>query len=343
MKKYFNKPLFILFGIILLTAFVYRDSFNSRFFQDDKLNLELAASKNFLAFVPGANHYRPISIQSFYLVGETFFGLNPLGYHLLEFVFFAATSWLIYKISHSLMVVFLYALNVSLFANFYWIANSQFVLGGFFFFLTFWLFQKNSWWAVPAFILGVLSNEQILALIPLLIITNWFFRQKFSLNVFLVLCLLGSLWFVFRLFHLPTTTDYALVFQPVKILATLRWYLLRALDLPEGVRVSTTTIAFLFFIVFPKAKPDLKIVAYGLVWFILGLWIFLFIPGHISAHYLTVSLFGSSLVLAQLLPKNKIGLVVCLLIYLSQTMVSLNFLAQTHWIILKNTGPIGKF
>lgn len=348
--------------VLILVALVYRNSFTARFFQDDKLNLELAASKNFLAVIPGANHYRPVSVQGFYLLGETVSGYNPMGYHLLEFGLFAATLFLVYKSGlivtgnarSAFLISFLYALNISLFANFYWIANSQFVIGSFLFFLSFVLFYSKGWkqWlAVPVFLIGLLSNEQIISLVVLLPIVSRLLKKPYKFPVLASLAALALGWVGLRLFvlRLPTTSDYALNFRPLTLLATLRWYILRALDLPEGIKLrQNLQITVLFIIFLGSLLPGLrklnwKLITLGGLWYLVALGVFAFMPGHISAHYLTVSLFGSSLILAQFLPKNKLMLAGILTVYLGLTVYGLEFLSRTHWIILKNTGPIGQF
>lgn len=120
--------------LILLLAFIYRDSFISRFFQDDKilLNLPLTVIPNF--------PFRPVSQQFFYQVCLLVFGLNPVGYHVVIFIFLIGTLWFIFQLAKqifqhddsALAVVFFYAFNISLFANFYWIATSYFTIGAFF-------------------------------------------------------------------------------------------------------------------------------------------------------------------------------------------------------------------
>lgn len=347
------------FLLLLLVGLIYRDSFTARFFQDDKLNLELAATKNFLAVIPGANHFRPVSVQGFYFLGETLFGYDPLGYHLLGFGIFSATLFLVFQTAklitnnqkQSLIITFLYATNISLFANFFWIANSQFVIGGFFFFLSLLLFysKKIAWLTAPMFLLGLASNEQILSLVFVLPVLSFLFKKPFPKYVYVAIVTLGIVWAGFKVFAfgMPTTADYAINLNPVTAIQTFRWYVLRALNLPEGVKLTTdwlftgAWILFLFSLI--KRKVNWKLILTGVFWFIVTLGIFIFLPKHMSAHYLTIALFGSSLIISELLPKKNIFLSAALALYLFLTVRGLDFLARTHWIILKNTGPVGQF
>jgi hypothetical protein len=128
---------------------------------------------------------------------------------------------------------------------------------------------------------------------------------------------------------------------------TFRWYVLRSLNLPEAVKFSADwffTGAFgLFLLTLFNKKIDWKLILTGVFWFVATLGIFIFLPNHMSAHYLTVALFGSSLIMSELLSKNKNILFLSLVLYLFLTVRGLEFLSKTHWIILKNTGPIGSF
>lgn len=342
-----------------LVAFIYRDSFTSRFFQDDKLNIDLAASRDFFAVIPGANHFRPVSVQGFYFLGALVSGNNPLGYHLLAFVIFAGTLVLVYKTAllltknpqQSGIITFLYATNISLFANFFWIANSQFVIGGFFFFLSTLAFyhKKFSWLALPVFLLGLAGNEQILSLVLVLPLISVLLKKPFPKYIYAALMALAVFWVGLKIFvfGMPTTADYAVNLNPITAIQTFRWYVLRALNLPEGVRFTTDWIFtgawILFLLSLVRKKVNRKMITVGAFWFVATLGIFIFLPNHMSAHYLTVALFGSSLIISELLPKKNIFLAVVLALYLFLTVRGLDFLAKTHWIILKNTGPVGQF
>lgn len=345
--------------LLALVAFIYRDSFTSRFFQDDKLNIEMAASRNFLAVIHGANHYRPVSVQGFYILGELVSSGNPVGYHLLEFIFFAATLAFVYKTAFLLthnsrqsgIITFLYGVNISLFANFFWIANSQFVIGGFFFFFSLLLFyfKKYSWLSVPVFLLGLGSNEQILSLVLVLPVISYLLKKPFPKYVYAALVVLAIFWIGLKIFvfGMPTNADYMISLNPPTALATFRWYILRALNLPEGVKLTADwlfTAAWLVFLLsLIRRKVNWKMILVGAFWFVATLGIFIFLPNHMSAHYLTVALFGSSLIISELLVKNRILLTGALALYLFLTIRGLDFLAHTHWIILKNTGPVGQF
>ncbi|MCL4389950.1 MAG: hypothetical protein M1484_01200 [Patescibacteria group bacterium] len=334
--------------IILLTAFVYRASFTAPFFQDDKILLNLATGGNLFAPIPNFP-YRPISQALFYKICFFFFGLNPLGYHLALFAFFVGTVILVFLLAQRFLdswtrawlVAFFYALNVSLFANFFWIATSYFSIGGFFFFLTIWLyFQKNAWPALVSFILALGSNEIAFVLPLILIIASWFqnyWPKKLGLFVGLLPIFLGLRLLV----GLPTAGDYSV---GLNFLSPLRWYSLRAFNLPEGVDRAGPVFYLLFVALLAMLLVSLKnrrLLIFGAGFFLVGALPFFFLPAHMSSYYLTIALFGPALIFGGLVRAKLVSLFVG--VYLLLTIFGLDFLSRTHWIILKNTGPIGQF
>lgn len=222
--------------LILLIAVIYRDSFISPFFQDDKILLNLF-------FWPTANFpYRPISQALFYHVSYFLFGLNPLGFHLIIFIFFAGTVILIFELAKyflhdenkAMVATFFYALNISLFANFYWIATSYFTIGAFFFFLTIHFYTKKKWlFTAGAFLLAFGSNEMALVLPVIFLMINWL-ENSWPKWWWVFLVSLPILFWLRILIGFPQANDYTLAFDG-RVIATFRWYLIRTLNLPEGV------------------------------------------------------------------------------------------------------------
>ena len=117
----------VLFAVIIVQLiFLYWTSFTSPFFQDDIIFLTAGNISSLFSAIP-QGVYRPVSFQLFYTVSKNFFGLNPLPFHLVLFIFFITSLVLVYRLSvkilkkdrFALSVVYFYALNVSLFALFY--------------------------------------------------------------------------------------------------------------------------------------------------------------------------------------------------------------------------------
>ncbi len=365
MKDWRRFKITVLFlSIILLLAWVYRDSFNSRFFQDDKILLNL--STRFSWWYPIPNYpFRPVSIQIFYGTSMRFFGLNPLGYHLVLFSFFTGTLWLIYLISQeifhdkvkSLFTVFFYALNISLFPLFFWIATSYFSIGGFFFFLTIYLFLQKGFislmLALFSFLLALGNNELAFVTPLILFLFSGYFRFRYKrLTPFFLILTPLLLWRIF-LSGIPKDPAYALVFS-LQALSTVKWYFIRALNLPEGINRTSDPVLLVALLAFLgqvilamgmkviQRQFNLRFVSFCFSFFLVAAVPFYFLPGHMSSYYLSWSIFGFALLFADLFSKTKLAIPV-IVIYLLLTIAGLAFLGNTHWIILKNTGPIGKF
>lgn len=349
--KYMKKWLKILL-LVLIVGAVYRDSFTSAFFQDDKILLGLANTGNPFRII--ANFpYRPISQEIFYRLNYLAFGLNPTGYHLALFAFFVGSLVLIYKLSRSFLAVFFYALNISLFANFYWIATSYFTIGAFFFFLTQYFYvRKKALLTTITFILAMGSNEIAFVLPIVFLAINWL-ENSWPKWFWGFVISLPILFWLRILIGLPQAQDYTLAVSGSAI-STFRWYLIRVLNLPEGIqRISTPIIFGLFGVVVAvlgfsliryllTKDKNIKLLLFGGVYFVLATLPFFFLPNHMSAYYLTISLFGPALIVGEVVKGKKLVTIFCVC-YLLLTILGLEFLSQTHWIIRKNTGPIGKF
>jgi len=363
MKNWFRKYQSILSVSVIsvLTAFVYRNSFTSPFFQDDKFHLSLVARGNPWEIIPNFP-YRPISIQFFYTLGHILFNNNVFGYHLILFLAFVITLWFIYKISQYFfdnplkvfVSTFIYALNVSIFANFYWIAVSYFVFAALFIFSALYFYLRNkkkSAISIALFILALLSNE-IALIFPVILVAYWFFYRDQKLIKAIPYFVLSMIFLIFRytVVGLPKSSDYQIVVN-LQIFETLRWYFLRGSNLPEGVNRSqgfsillmwTLNMGILVFSMVRSKFQEFKMALFSIIWFVIGALPFFFLPNHMSSYYLTISLLGVSMFISNYLENKKLIVIFCLT-YLLLTIFGLNFLSQTHWIILKNTGPIGKF
>lgn len=341
--------------IVALTAVVYRATFTAPFFQDDKILLDLSASGDIFQVIPNFP-FRPISQQLFYFVSQQLFGRDVFGFHLILFLAFGVTVFVVHRLARiilrdkmkALVATFFYALNVSLFANFYWVATSYFVLGALFFFLTIWLYlEKRAVLAAISYLLALGSNEIAFVLPGAFVVLGWYL-QSWPKRFWFFLLSLPVLLGLRVLVGLPQASDYTL--SASQSGATLRWYALRALNLPEGIQRSSDglltaavlVVAAVLTVCFWRRRPSWRLLVLGGAFFILGALPFFFLPAHMSSYYLTMALFGPALVVGEMVTDKKL-VVIFLISYLILTLRGLDFLSQTHWIILKNTGPIGKF
>ncbi len=317
-RKYW-KEISLVFGLILL----YRDSFFARFFQDDFILQNIAKTSELLEPIPNFP-YRPIAIQFFYSLSS-----DPFILHSLMFIFFLGGLYFIYKITKSYFVVFLVAFNISLFPLFYWVATSYFSLAFFFVFAALYF---NS---LPIFILGLFTNELIVVFPILYLLWSWF-KNKIEIKRVFPFFLVSALYLPLRvmLVPFPKATDYAI--EIGKFIPTFRWYSLRIFNLPEGIRNQNIILvlfaALVLLVILNFKNFKLKSFIFGVSWFFVGALPFFFLPGHMSAYYLTISLFGPMVFLSDLLKKYR---VLFLTIYVLMAFLGLEFLKTSHWIILK--------
>ncbi len=148
-----------------------------------------------------------------------------------------------------------------------------------------------------------------------------------------------------------------MVFDPVSLVRNLRWYVLRILGLPEGVRILLQerevflltsinillaisfgiTIVWLFYLLLKKFNFKQNFVfVWGAWWFFLGLLLVLPLVFHQSSFYLVLSLVGFGLCLAflieKLVKKGRIKILIATL-YVILSFTSLSLSRQTHWVV----------
>lgn len=100
-----NKTYLVLAGIITYTLVIFFPNLLLYFHEDDFVDFSLStnvssvlSSFNLFSAHPEFPFYRPISVQLYFYVSKLLFGLNPLGYHILNFVLFALLSLLVFRL-----------------------------------------------------------------------------------------------------------------------------------------------------------------------------------------------------------------------------------------------------
>src|SRR3989338_8332919 len=96
MKKYLSLPEIIPLLVILYALIIFLPGFSLFFHQDDFIHMQV--SQNLSQVINAFNifskgdfpFYRPIPTQIYFYIGKLVFGLNPLGYHTVNFLIFSA-------------------------------------------------------------------------------------------------------------------------------------------------------------------------------------------------------------------------------------------------------------
>ncbi len=257
-----------LFFIFLVTYILYSPSLFGFYTNDDFFHLSISRAKtiqdffNFFNLVKGPEGlgiYRPLTTQVFYFMGWKLFNLNPLGLHIISFLFFFLVIYLVYKFTMELtkkenvglISAFLYATSATHFGHFYYLATFQEVgLAAAFLFSAIYFIKfledknlKLYFLSLIGFILAVLSKENAVVLPFVFILIYFFLRLQKRVDasgkilsislVPWVLFLAGYSYMRFFHYGFVTGDSYIWDFSARRTLNTLGWYTLWSFNLPE--------------------------------------------------------------------------------------------------------------
>ena len=236
----FKSTIFI-FLIITLGLAVYANSLGGDFIWDDAAFIKNNAyikdwSKILLVFTQDSgagssvvlNFYRPLQLFT-YMVNYSLGGLNVVGYHLLSVVLHILVALAIYR----LVLLIFGNLELSFFTAILFVAypvHTQAVsyisgrgdlLSALFILLCFIYYIKNIYaltigsyiLMVLCCILALLSEENSLVILPLLLLYHYIFRQKINWRLFIPLLIISFIYLLLRL-----TLLQSLLFDPEVII-----------------------------------------------------------------------------------------------------------------------------
>ena len=273
----------LLFGIIFLSAFIFKDGFQNYFFQDDFFLLKISQAKNLTEFLnffsPNRPYtfYRPLSTEVYFFVNQTFFGFNPLMFRVVSFIFFAGSTILVALIvKHltrskfaSILTAFFYGVSAIHFGEFFWSSVHQMISVAFFYLFSFYcylLFRQGKklvffLLSLFSFCLALLSMELAITFPLILIAYEFLFLKKLSKGKIFSVVLKSSpflivllAYVIFRLsvHKLPLAETYQVDFSLKPVLGNLRWYILWSFGLPvilidyigPGLKINPNLIKF---------------------------------------------------------------------------------------------------
>lgn len=234
--------------LVFLPFFIFYPSLKYFFFQDDFLHLKTTIIGNFSDFLSffkppeEAIYYRPLSLQIYFFLTQLIFGLKPIFFRLIAFIFFLMNVFLVKKLITKLTknifigfsVSFLYGISSCHFITLFWICEFSLILGMFFFLLSLLCYPRKLSWLF--FSLGLLSHELIIIL-PVLLFFYWLIFKKDNIKNLTPFLIIGFLYLVFRfiIFPIPLKGTYSPVLN-IKTLNIFLWYFLWSLNLPEELK-----------------------------------------------------------------------------------------------------------
>lgn len=392
----------LLLVVYTLVVLVFFRGITNFFFQDDFINIYIGWIRN-LADIPNIitafkqypnNAYRPIPYYLFGNIIIYLFKLNPVATHISLFILHGLNIFLLLRflrlyvtksLALLLLLLIFYGLNVLHLGVLYWFSTDYILLGTTFFLLLCLLVLKYERRPDPkhfflllfVYILMLLTNESLF-LAPLqLFIMSKIFNLKRITKLLYVTIVISIISFIFRIKisgfgNLP---DYQFG-SFIEIVSLVRWYLLRTINLPEGIKAMDNTSINLIYtgslvlvICFLKLfkhlkmhwrKINLKLLFFGICWFfILGLPYFLLVH-HETAYYLNTAYIGliiaAGTLFAPIYENKKIKLSILTIVtatcYIVMSYVGVSFLNKTSWLVwrgeiarryffkTKNTYPI---
>lgn len=347
-----NKKFFLPLLVGLLAIIVFWPTTKTYFSQDDWVFLSYVYKRPLLdifRYHP-ESIYRPIGQQLFFWVNSKFFGLNSSGYHLAGLGIHVLNIFLLFRLlifrdkNLDLPIIFLflamYGLNPLHFVALNWLTQIDLEIAVGLSLGTLLIYKKHRILAIMPLILAMLSHE-IALVVPFMagILYGW----SGLIGIMLVVVgLIGAGKYLLNPF--PLTHDYEIGLNPVSIINTIKWYWLRALSIPEGVKELPVFLKYF------SLTPALLMVSIfrlrlikGLGFFIIGLIPVLLLTKHAMAAYAVLALalmvMTTGINASHQLKNHCLTILAGLTITVASFFVIQN-IHQTHWST--NRGELAK-
>lgn len=348
------KQLFSYLFILISVAVVFWPTVTTYFSQDDWVFLSHVYKQPFISvwrYYPEA-FYRPVGQQLFFYVNSLFFSLNPIGYHLFALLVHATNIVILSKILNrfqpakfpKFLLLLFYAFHPVHLIALNWLTQVDIEIAATFTLLTILLFERWFFLSVVTFIAALLSHETAAMLPVVLWISKGVLKGQTLRQQGLTLrsrwiALFCGVVIVLLLKYLanpfPFRSDYSLGFHPLQLLSTIKWYILRALFLPEGIR-QLPLLVQLFSIL--SAISLVAVFRWNLVKtlivFLIALLPVLFLSQHVFSVYAVIPVLFMTIELAKSFSRNYIGtmktVLVMTLLFITSFSISRAVL-PTHW------------
>ncbi|MFC1710434.1 ArnT family glycosyltransferase [Patescibacteria group bacterium] len=254
--------------VFLLSFALFYPSLKYFFTHDDFFLLKISNIRTFGQYLnifnifsapEGLGMYRPLSMQTYYMLGIKVFNYNPMWLHVISFLTFFLLIYLIYrfvvKITNNqeiaLVSSLLYATSATHFSHIYFKGAYQellmavFVLASLIYYVNYLKSNrlKNYLWVLVFFMLGLASKENAIILPLMFVVTLLYsFRKKVvnkkklkkHLVYLLPMFLVVAMYMYLRLnyFGLPEGDSYVWEFS-FRVINSGFWYLLWSFNIPE--------------------------------------------------------------------------------------------------------------
>lgn len=354
-----KKDFYVISLVLILALLVYRGSFFNFFAQDDFILINhFSQNSIFIDFKnafgkPEVTHWRPVH-NLFFLAAGNIFGKNYIGYHAMIFAIHIGVSFLIYKIINficknlwaGLIGAVIYALHPAHFVSLYWISGAATIIGMFLFLLSFYFYlNKKGLLTLILWAASLLASEAMLVGIGIFLSYSFLFDRKVSRR-FLKNTFLISICFLALKFFLTPKDTYQIYKIAINknVIVALKYYLLRIAGFAEvsgDLIISLIWAAWLLvpliLILRTLIKKELfKEFLFGASLVILGLSPFIFIPEHLSPHYMNIAVWGFSFIISLALTRTKLlTRHIMISIFVIVTLINVNLISKDTWVVTR--------
>ncbi|MEK9147220.1 MAG: hypothetical protein AAB639_03420 [Patescibacteria group bacterium] len=353
-----KKDLVVVLLIFIITSVFWRGAFFNFFAQDDFILINHFSQNNILVDFqnaigyPAVTHWRPFH-NLYFLIAGNLFGKNFALYHLLTFLIHIAAGFFVFKIGQNLTksniaagaAALFYTVHPAHFVSMFWIAGGATVIGFLFFVISFWSFVKGQKVLTLIFFICALAASE--AMISGIVIFAFFLianKQKRNWRPLLALVLAGLVFiFVKLVFTSPEAFEIYKIEISTKTLVALQYYILRILGFAEisGDKLTSLVLVILWAMVavissksFLKNPKQLILPSVAAV---AGFFPFILIPSHLSPHYMNLSIWGLSMVLALALKRlAPVSTALILAVFLTVSFVNIDKTQENNWVVKRS-------
>lgn len=365
------KPINFLIVATIAGILTYFRAFSVFFAQDDFVLISHFSGHGLFGNLinvfgqPTISHWRPF-FNLFFTISGTFFGKNYQLYHLFLLIILVFQSLLVFTIGKKLlkngstafMSALIFLLHPAFFTSVYWISGGAVMIGFLFFLMGFLFLVKNrNFYAFLFLFLSFLGSESMAfgSLVFAAYLGLFSKSSKKYLLIFTSLAIAFAFAVTRVLFLTTRQTFEAYQFEiSLQTFAALKFYLLRILGIKEGAALANASFTILFVVlistfgILSRFATQRKLLYFLLFVLVLGLFPFVLIPNHMSAHYMAISIWAFSTIIALGLNNLKkyqfVMLATLFVVYIfnnltvyeNQWIISRSNLAKTYILDLQN-------
>ena len=248
-----NKEWVVIILIFVTSLFLYSSSLNNYFYQDDFFNIKISLSQGVLESfnlfgkpILEFYAYRPLTTQLFWGLGYHFFGLNPIPFHLILFIFYLSTLLLVYQCAKTLLnsrkigllSLFVYAFSASHYYRLYFLSQFQEIGLAFLTLLLFYFYLKKHYKISLILLLASLCSKETAVVIPLVMAFTSLYQRilfktarywLFGVGIVILYILIRAHYYGFF-----SGGVYTYDFHLKSIINNYFWYTLWSLGVPES-------------------------------------------------------------------------------------------------------------